>query len=124
MQKVQLVRLPAEVIDAGGSANCIDGTVLFASLLEHVNLHPLIFIQPGHALVGWRVFKDKPTCEFLETTVIDKGDFHRALQLGQEQYEQAYARGALGRTIIDPYDYAFLIDIADCRSDNIQPMDW
>ncbi len=56
--------------------------------------------------------------------MINTGDFHRALERGQEQYEQAFSRGALGRTIIDPHDYAFLIDIADCRRENIQPMDW
>lgn len=122
-QKAQLIRLPAEVIKAGGSANCLDGTVLFASLLEQANLHPLIFIQPGHALVGWRVFKDEPVYEFLETTIINKGDFQQALQEGQEQYEHALERGALGKTIIDPIDYAFLIDVADCRRDNIQPME-
>jgi hypothetical protein len=124
VQKVQLVRLPAEVIEAGGPANCIDGTVLFASLLENVNLQPLIFLQPGHALVGWRVFKDEPVFEFLDTIVIETGDFGLALPKGQEQYEQAYARGALGRTIIDPHDYASVVDIVDCRHENIQPMDW
>jgi hypothetical protein len=124
LQKAQSIRFPAEVIDAGGPANCIDSTVLFASLLEHANLQPLIFLQPGHALVGWHVFKDDPVYEFLETTIIDRGDFHLALRQGQEQYEQAYSRGALGRTIIDPCDYAFLVDIADCRRENIQPMDW
>lgn len=124
IQKVQFVRLPVEVIDAGGSANCIDATLLFASLLANVNLQPLIFLQPGHALIGWHVFKDDPVYEFLETTMINTGDFHRALERGQEQYEQASSRGALGRTIIDLHDYAFLIDIADCRRENIQPMDW
>ena len=123
MQKTQLIRLPSEVIKAGGSANCIDGAVLFASLLEQVNLHPLIFLQTGHALVGWHVFKDEPVYEFLETTMIRAGNFQLALQKGQEQYQQARKRKTLRKTIIDPFGYAFLINIAECRRKNIIPME-
>jgi hypothetical protein len=124
LQKRQRIRLPEDVLQAGGSANCIDGTVLFASLLELANLQPLIFLQPGHAFVGWRVFEDESEYEFLETTCIDTGDFDLALQQGREQYEQACKDGMLGRPVNDPRGFACLIDIADCRRNNIQPMSW
>jgi hypothetical protein len=35
---------------------CIDTTILFAAILEHIGLYPVIFIVPGHAFVGyWRI---------------------------------------------------------------------
>lgn len=125
IQQSQRVRLPAETIfETGASANCIDGSVLFASLLEQINLQPVIFLRPGHAFVGWHVFEDEPVYEFLETTKIDKGNFELALQDGQEQYERAIKEGMLEKPVSDLFNFARLIDIADCRRENIQPMDW
>ncbi len=126
-QKVQHVRLPSEVLQVRGSANCLDGTVLFASLLEHINLHPVLFLRTGHALVGWRVFRDEPkdkvTYGFLETTLIHTGDFQQACQKGQAEYQQAHQNNILGKSIIEGTDYAHLIEIATCRTNNIQPME-
>ena len=119
----QRVRLPSEVLKSGGSANCIDGSVLFASLLELANIQALIFLLEGHAFVGWRVFKDEPVYEFLETTIIDKGDFERATRNAQRQYEQAKENGSLGREVGDLRSFARLIDIAACRSKNILPLE-
>ena len=47
----QRVRLPRESL-ADGQANCIDGTVLFASLLEGISMNPAIVTVPGHALLS------------------------------------------------------------------------
>ena|SRR5579883_1232412 len=123
VQKTQLVRLPSEVIKSGGSANCIDGTLLFASLLEHANLHPLLFLKTGHALVGWHVSKDGTESEFLETIKLNTGDFQLAFQEGQEQYQQVRKQKILGKAIAGVSQYAFLIDIAECRRNTITPME-
>ena len=48
----QRVRLPREALK-GKSANCIDGPVLFASLLEAASLFAGMVIIPGHAFVAW-----------------------------------------------------------------------
>ncbi len=53
-QMTQRVRLPADSLEAGGSANCIDGTVLFASVLALASLNPVLVLVPGHAFVGWQ----------------------------------------------------------------------
>ena len=71
----QRVRLPRECL-AEQQANCIDGTVLFASLLEAASLNPALVIVPGHALVGWQA---DPTNQpqlwnYLETTMIGSHD--------------------------------------------------
>ena len=63
------MRLPRESLTAG-TANCIDGAVLFASLLEGISLSPALVIIPGHALVAWETWEDSGEWDYLETTMI------------------------------------------------------
>lgn len=65
----QRVRLPRESLQFG-TANCIDGTVLFASLLEAISLNPALVIVPGHALVAWETGNQNGEWDYLETTMI------------------------------------------------------
>ena len=83
----QRTRLPRESI-ALRSANCIDGTVLLASLIEGVSLNPAIVLVPGHAFVGWEAWHGSGDWRFLETTMIGAADFEAALASGTRQYEQ------------------------------------
>lgn len=49
-------------------ANCLDGSVLIASVFERIGIPALIVLVPGHAFVGYRADKDR--VEFLETTLL------------------------------------------------------
>lgn len=122
-QVTQRVRLPTESLAAGGSANCIDGTVLFASLLELASIDPFIVIVPGHAFVGWRIWQGVHEYEFLETTMIGSDDFNAAQQVAQAQYNDALMRGYLNRGLFDPAGFARLIDVAACRTKGILPLE-
>jgi hypothetical protein len=95
-QAIQRTRLPRESL-AGRSANCIDGTVLFASLLEGSSLNSAIVLIPGHAFVGWEAGDGSDEWRFLETTMIGSHDFESACHSGQTQYDEAksYGRGRL-----------------------------
>jgi hypothetical protein len=73
----QRVRLPRESLQ-DGEANCIDGTLLFASLLEAASLSPAIVLVPGHAFIAWETWKQKDEWRFLETTMIGKATFEEA----------------------------------------------
>ena len=74
----QRVRLPRESLK-DKEANCIDGTVLFASLLEAVSLSPGIVLVPGHAFVAWETWRESPSqWKFLETTMIGSSSFEEA----------------------------------------------
>lgn len=66
-------------------ANCIDGTVLFASLLEGASLSPAIVVKPGHAYVAWETGPATDEWEYLETTMIGKNSFEEACKSGKEQ---------------------------------------
>ena len=78
----QRVRLPRESIDQK-EANCIDGTVLFASLLEGISLNPALVIVPGHAFVAWSTWADATgVWQFLETTMVGTDTFEEARTMG------------------------------------------
>jgi len=122
-QITQRVRLPVTSLHESQSrANCIDGTVLYASLLELANLEPLIAIVPGHSFVGWRIWRGLDQYDFLETTMTGIDDFEAALKAGQQQYEQAHDQGYFERELFDPNGFARLVDIAACRARQIYPL--
>lgn len=68
----QRVRLPRESLKQR-VANCVDGVLLFASLLEAISLNPAIVIIPGHALVAWEMSEGSNRWDYLETTCISEG---------------------------------------------------
>jgi hypothetical protein len=84
----QRARLPRESL-AQKSANCLDGAILFASLLEGASLSPALLLIPGHALVGWESEEEAGDWQFLETTLIGTADFDAACRSGQRQYDEA-----------------------------------
>jgi hypothetical protein len=82
----QRVRLPRESLQ-DQQANCIDGTVLFASLLEGASLNPAIVVVPGHAFVAWETWDNSGEWDYLETTMIGSDEFDAARQSGASTAE-------------------------------------
>jgi hypothetical protein len=78
----QTVRFVSQTIRMS-EANCVDGSVLFASVLYKIGIFPVLVKKPGHMFVGYYLDRDSvgtdinvaPTrnLEFLETTVIGNG---------------------------------------------------
>ncbi|HEX4448032.1 MAG TPA: hypothetical protein VH044_14890 [Polyangiaceae bacterium] len=79
------VRWPATSL-ADRAANCMDGSVLIASLLEAVQLEPVIVIVPGHAFVAVRQGPGSPLVWPLETTLLGTAPFVTAVIQGIAQY--------------------------------------
>lgn len=50
--------------------NCVDGSVLFASLLRAINMEPILVRIPGHMFVGYYTNSKRSNMNFLETTMI------------------------------------------------------
>jgi hypothetical protein len=65
----QHVRLIDESIN-NAQANCVDGSVLFASLLRKVNIEPVLIFVPGHCFLGFYADPEGKQLELLETTMI------------------------------------------------------
>ena len=73
----QRLRLPEESLQ-NRKANCLDGTVLFASLLEAISLNPALVIVPGHAFLAWESWPQSNSWYYLETTMIGSHTFEEA----------------------------------------------
>jgi hypothetical protein len=82
----QRVRLPRESL-ADAEANCMDGAVLFASLLEGISLSPALALVPGHALAAWETWSGSGEWRFLETTLIGSSTFEEACASGEKTAE-------------------------------------
>lgn len=98
----QRVRLPAECL-RDRAANCIDGTLLFASLVEAVSMSPAIVLVPGHAFFAWETWSGKPgEWRYLETTMIASHSFEEAAA-SAEQTAAFYQK--LSAATADPFKF-------------------
>jgi hypothetical protein len=59
---------------ASTQANCVDGSVLFASLLRKISIEPFLVTVPGHMYVGFYLGAGKSQFVGLETTVLGLPD--------------------------------------------------
>jgi hypothetical protein len=107
--------------------NCLDGCVLFASLLARCDLNPGILLVPGHALVGWQNFPSgSPDWTFLDITYLVDQDFDAAVA-GGSQWFSAYPTpvevyGSNPASIASPNTTAFLVDLQRVRADGVQTL--
>ncbi len=127
----QRIRLPQAVLEKK-QGNCLDLSVLYASCLEAVDLHPLLVFKKGHAYVGcWLEEESFADCAeddvaalekrsvtgeeeilLLEATNFAGGeriDFERALKQGRDH-------------LLDLSSFLCAIDIKRCRNSGIRPM--
>lgn len=65
----QRVRTLSDALSSS-QINCVDGSVLFASLLRAINIDPVLVRIPGHMFVGFYTDKKHRHINFLETTMI------------------------------------------------------
>jgi hypothetical protein len=118
-QYMQRVRLPRESLTAK-SANCIDGTLLVASLLEAASLNPGLVFVPGHAFAAWETADGNDNWDYLETTMIGSATFEQAIASGRAQ---ASTQQALFEQTHDPYYFQRLSVPALRTKAGITPME-
>ncbi len=84
----QRTRLPSEVLEST-NAQCIEGAILFATLLEAIGVRPVVVRKPGHAFVGWHITaKDGGKAGdvvFLETTAVHDASFKDAMSIAEKE---------------------------------------
>ena len=124
----QRVSTPDESLSSG-SANCIDGAVLFASALERIGIRPYIVITRNHAYVAWDTDSIGTEKDFLETTSISDHDFEEANVAGTEKWRTDSENMELYQNLFDlemsREEYSskcILVDIDWLRSQDIFPM--
>lgn len=97
----QTVRFLDESIDAK-QANCVDGSVLLASVLRKIGLNVYLVMVPGHCFLAFDLDENGQTIQGLETTLLgdesgdEPADIDETLSnLKQEDDEKAFASFAL-----------------------------
>lgn len=73
MVYAQRVRTVEDAVRSS-QVNCVDGSVLFASLLRAINITPVLVQMPGHMFVGYYTDRNRSQLHFLETTMIGNVD--------------------------------------------------
>ena len=73
------VRMPRESL-SDNSANCIDGVVTFASLVENLGMDPVVVLVPGHAYVGVRTAQGTEKYLFIDVAQVARVDFDSAVR--------------------------------------------
>jgi hypothetical protein len=58
-------------------ANCVDGSVLFASVLRKIGIEPFLVLIPGHMFLGYISNEDPIEIDFLETTMLGNIDLSK-----------------------------------------------
>jgi hypothetical protein len=90
---VQRTRLPAEVL-ASTNAQCLEGTLLYATLFEAIGIQPVLVFVPGHAFIAWKPSKYdqvKTPLLFLETTLTGgAATFEQAVQSATAHFAEDY----------------------------------
>lgn len=127
---------------ATSQANCVDGTVLLASLLRAIGIDPFVIVKPGHMFLGYYTTDDHSSSAVLETTMLGSVDLDEAERswegvirefAGQDPAREASMRSFLAakKAAFDTYREVkdslgkkgyYLIDIADARQRGIHPI--
>ena len=113
----QRIRLPGEVLDQN-AGNCIELTLLYASVVEALHMQAALVIIPGHAYVGVRLDGTNDNYYFIETTMIGSATFKDAATEGSTEWQDAQPHIAAGDA-----DYGW-VDVPAARADGIIPIPW
>lgn len=125
----QRVLLPERVLKAK-AGNCIDLTVLFASLLEGLGINPLIMLMPGHAFLGWGDSYDKERMDFLECTCLgvnsksgDKISFEEAQNIARKEFKDNFffigSDDVIPNSLLLNSKGAQIVDLSEIRKEGI-----
>jgi hypothetical protein len=95
-------------------ANCVDASVMFASILRRIGLRPVLIFRPGHCFAGFYDGPDGGHIVAFETTFLGTASFASAEEEGGRELQ-----GTL--PFIGSAEYS-VVDIALCRQQGINPI--
>lgn len=114
----QHVRLIGDSIRTS-QANCVDGSVLFASVFRKLGMDPFLVSVPGHMFVGVYLDSQKKEYACIETTMLGNSTFAEAVRSGNKDFKKY--RSKLNAAENKDPDYE-IIDIAEAREMGILPL--
>jgi hypothetical protein len=115
---IQRIRFPSETLK-GGTGNCIETAVLFASIFESLGMNAVIILRPRHAYVGVETQNGSGYYYFIETTMLGNEDvsFYDAWDYGSSEFDEDSPH-------LNNNEEAYrTIFIDDCRDAGISPIE-
>jgi hypothetical protein len=124
LYRFQIIRLPSQTLKEH-KGNCVDLSVLFASILECASIFPLIILMNYHAFTGWEFIADgEYHREFIDACYYGHPgkplDFPTALLGGDTLFKQIIAQGILDKGFDNEEGYARIINITQRHRDDIE----
>jgi hypothetical protein len=107
-------------------ANCVDGSVLFASVMRKIGIDSFLVLIPGHMFVGFFAARGEGKPYFLETTMLGSTDITTAqgndrLVVSRKAFMSALESGKQTFSKTNEDDIS-IVDIAECRAAGIKPV--
>jgi hypothetical protein len=109
----QYVRFLEQTVRDKG-ANCVDASVLFASILRRIGLRPVLLFRPGHCFTGYYDSPEGGHIVAFETTLLGSGSFAAAAEEGAKELQSTLP-------FLGSQQYS-IVDIALCRQQGINPI--
>jgi predicted DNA-binding protein (UPF0251 family) len=107
-------------------ANCVDGSVLFASVMRKIGIDSFLVLVPGHMFVGFYAARGAGKPYYLETTMIGSTDItsfqgNERLSVSRRAFMNALDSGrqTFSGTNVNNRN---IVDIAKCRTAGIKPV--
>ncbi len=116
----QRTRLPSDVLTTN-NAQCLEGAILFATLMEAIGLDPLVIRIPGHAFVGWHAAHDPVpdgTRLYVETTMVHTAKYPDAVKYAKVEVDRETAEAHFTEGI------SRFIEIKTLREKGVTPQPW
>ena len=114
----QYIRLLGESINYG-QANCVDGSVLMASIFRKVGLNTSLIVLPDHMFVSVNLDQEGKETIYIETTMLNDSSLDEAIEEGHKEY--AENKGKFDSKKEEDWDY-HIADIQDARTVGIMPI--
>ena len=95
-------------------ANCVDASVLFASILRRIGLRPVLVFRPGHCFTGFYDAAEGGRIVAFETTLLGSATFAAAAAEGAKELQSTLP-------LVGAPQYS-VVDIALCRQQGISPI--
>jgi hypothetical protein len=107
-------------------ANCVDGSVLFASVMRKIGIDSFLVLIPGHMFIGFYAGAPRQNPYYLETTMIGNTDItalgeKERLDVSHSSFIAALAAGEKTFSETNRDDIT-IVDIAQCRAAGIRPV--
>ncbi|WP_298307165.1 hypothetical protein [Flavobacterium sp.] len=97
-------------------ANCVDGSIIFASVLKRIGIRPVLITVPGHCFLGYYT-DDTPNASlrFIETTMMSNKNFITNPKSSIAKYKDVLAKTLPKNSKISDLNKAYYLEFLSAK---------